>query len=324
MTTRPFPITRRATFGLVGAALVLPREALAGSVSALSGEAFATTWRIIAPADSDLSSLRPQIEGLFARIDRGFSPWRRDSDISRFNASAAGWHAAEPDLVTVTRAALAIAAATEGAFDPTVGPLVAGLGFGPIARGGLRDWRGIGAEGSRLGKTRADLTLDLCGIAKGWALDRAAELVAGRGVGDFLFELGGEFASLGRHPDGRDWRVAVESPAPGEPLFAALRLPAGSAVATSGTRAQGFTLGDRIYSHIVAPDHAAPRARHHSVTVVAADTTAADGWATALCAAGPDLGPQIARDHDITALFLTETGDEPHRTMTGDMRAMLL
>jgi thiamine biosynthesis lipoprotein len=201
---------------------------------------------------------------------------------------------------------LQIAEASAGAFDPTVGPLVARWGFGPITAGGAPDWRALWANRDGLGKARTDLTLDLCGIAKGWALDRAVETARLAGIDALLFDLGGEFAAIGRHPDGRDWRVAVEAPMRGQPAQAVLRLPPGMAVATSGTAAQSYALNGRRYSHIVGPGRDIPAtAGHRSVTVVAADAMTADGWATALCAAGPEAGPALAERQGIAALFLT-------------------
>ncbi|MBM1218981.1 FAD:protein FMN transferase [Ponticoccus sp. SC2-23] len=325
MSTLPFHPSRRAALGLLGAAFVAPGTAMAGQMDVLEGAAFATRWRVLAPRGAGLAQLRPEIEALFAQIDRQFSPWRSDSEISRFNAEAEGIHTAGTDLARVAEAALDLARRSEGAFDPTVGPLVAQRGFGPISHGAAPDWRGLGAGQGTLTKARADLTLDLCGIAKGWALDRAAEIVRGAGARDFLFEIGGEFVTAGHHPDGRDWRVAVEAPVPFDPGTTALRLPPGAAVATSGTRAQSYDLNGRLYSHIIAPPEGrATFVGHRSVTVIAADAMTADGWATALCAAGEEAGPDLAAGQDITALFQFDTGGTRRIIRSGGMSDLIV
>jgi thiamine biosynthesis lipoprotein len=160
-----------------------------------------------------------------------------------------------------------------------------------------------------ISKSRADLTLDLCGIAKGHALDRASAILRAGGIRNFLFEIGGEFIVMGHHPDGRDWRVAVEAPAPFDPVLTALRMPPGAAVATSGTRAQSYDLNGRLHSHIIAPSQAAMAFEgHRSVTVIAEDAMMADGWATALCAAGETAGPDLAARHGIMAMFQSDDG----------------
>ncbi len=315
--------SRRSALALFGAAFATPSVCFAGSVETLSGPAFGTYWQIAAPRGSGVARLVPDIQALFAKIDTQFSPWRADSAISQFNRGTAG--AFDPALLQVTAAALDIARLSEGAFDPTVGPLVAQWGFGPVTQGGAPDWRALAVGPDALTKARADLTLDLCGIAKGWALDRAAALARDAGFDSLLIDLGGELYALGQHPDGRDWHVAIEAPSPLFQSPAALRLPAGAAVATSGTRAQSYDLGGRVYSHIIDPVTRAPAAGGlRSVTVVAADAMTADGWATALCAAGDMAGPDLAASQNIAAVFLIEQEDALRIVRTGQIAQFIL
>ncbi len=322
MTTRPYRPSRRTALGLIGAAFAVPGAAFAGSLEVLSGTAFGTSWRMVAPSGSGVAQLKPRIDALFAAVDRQLSPWRSDSAISLFNAGPAGAQATDPAVVEVTIAALEIASQSQGAFDPTVGPLVARWGFGPIDGGGAPDWRALSVGPRDVSKARADLTLDLCGIAKGWALDKAAALTRDAGFDDFLFELGGEFIARGQHPEGRAWRVAVEAPLSAPP---ALHLPAGAAVATSGVQAQSYTRNGRTYSHIIDPAAQAPAAgKLRSVTVVAQTAMIADGWATALCAAGDAAGPDLARTHDIAALFLIEAPSGMRQVQTGAIMDLIL
>lgn len=323
-THRP-RLSRRTALGLLGGSLLLPRAAMAARVETLSGTAFGTQWRVAARPDGGLHRLAPEVEALFAGIDRQLSPWRPDSAISRFNAAPAGAFAADRALTEVASAALRIAGQSDGAFDPTVGPLVARWGFGPIVRGGEPDWRALAARPSGVTKARADLTLDLCGIAKGWALDQAAARLLSAGIEDLLFDLGGEFVALGRHPDGREWRVAVESPLQGRPSAATLSLPSGTAVATSDTREQSYVMNGRRYSHIIDPGTRTPTAGTLlSVTVVAADAMTADAWATALCAAGDEDGPALAEAHGIAALFVSEDAGRLRLRRSGAIAEMLL
>jgi thiamine biosynthesis lipoprotein len=316
--------SRRGFLGFLGAALACPALAGAAAPEILSGSAFGTTWRITGLAGSGLERLRPGLDALFAGIDADLSPWRPDSAISRFNASVAGGSAGA-ELIRVTEAALQLAMDSDGAFDPTVGPLVARWGFGPIEGGGAPDWRGLHVTTGRIGKARDDLTLDLCGIAKGRALDRATALARALGFDDLLLDLGGELRALGRHPTGRDWQVAVEHPVADQPAPAILHLPAGMAVATSGTGAQSYRLQNRVWGHIIDPVTASPvQGRLRSVTVLAAEAMAADGWATALFAAGDDDGPALARRRGISALFLYDDGSALRRIQTGGIGAVLL
>jgi len=138
------------------------------------------------------------------------------------------------------------------------------------------------------------------------------------------FDLGGEFRALGRHPEGRDWRIAVEHPVTGHPTDMVLHLPAGMAVATSGLGVQSYGRNGQLWGHIMDPATAHPVAgRLRSVTVLAKDAMTADGWATALFAAGDDGGPALARVQDISAIFLFEDGQTLRRTDTGGIREVL-
>ena len=316
--------TRRSFLALGGAALLSARAAWAEGIEAISGAAFGATWHAAAPAGSGLAALRPEIEAIFAEVDRQMSPWRADSEISRYNTGAAGRHPVSAETAEVAAAALALTSESGGAFDPTVGPLVARWGFGPIAgQGG--DWRGIGVDPAALTKRAPGLTLDLCGIAKGRALDRAMARARASGHRALLFDLGGELAALGSHPSGRPWQVAVEDPRGQGAAPAVLRLHAGMAVATSGLSAQSYAAGTRRYGHIIDPAAAAPaEGALRSVTVLAPTAMEADGWATALFAAGARAGPDMARSQGISTLFLLSDGSALRQIRTGGIAEVLL
>lgn len=325
MINRILRPSRRSALGMIGAGLVVPRLAQAGPLGSISGTAFGTTWRAVGTPGKDLEHLRPGIEALFANVDEQMSPWRADSGITRFNAGNAGWHDANSEMLHVTKSALEIAQASGGAFDPTIGPLVAQWGFGPIVGGALPDWRGLSLEDRRIGKPRDDLTLDLCGIAKGYALDRAVDLAQDSGLDDLLFDLGGELKAVGQHPSGRPWQVAVQNPLVDGTAPATLRLIDGQAVATSGLQTQSYGVGPYTYGHIINPPTRAPADDGLlSVTVMDPDAMMADGWATALFAAGFADGQALAHDLGVSALFLMRDGTGIASTTTGTFKAALL
>ncbi|NHX27333.1 FAD:protein FMN transferase, partial [Escherichia coli] len=245
------------------------------------------------------------------------SPWRADSEITAFNRDTRGVPVSS-ETALVTAAALDIATASSGWFDPTVGPVVAQLGFGPISGGSTGNWRAISVFEDRLEKHDRRVTVDLCGIAKGRALDLMAAYLRKAGHTDFLIDLGGELCANGNHPDGRAWQVAVENPLPESRLAAAgLRLGSGMAVATSGLHLQSYQLDGRRYSHIINPHRARPvDGRIASVSVLFGSAMLADAWATALTAAG-DAGPELARANGIAALFLFRSGAGLRAETTG-------
>ncbi|MFC5386985.1 FAD:protein FMN transferase [Aquamicrobium segne] len=310
---------RRRFLALSGAAC-LAAPALARGAPALAhieGGAFGTGWRISLPDVAETGSLRMRVENLLADLDLAFSPWRGDSAISRFNSGAARDMAVSPEIAEVTREALAVADASEGRFDPTVGPLVARWGFGPIHQGRAGGWQGLAADDRHISKANPALTLDLCGIAKGHALDRVTALLLDGGHDHFLADLGGELAARGRHPSGRIWQVGIEDPRREATSLAGVLLLDGMAVATSGDRANGYDIGGRRFSHIIDPTSGEPvESRLASVSVRGATARQADGWATALMAAG-DAGPELAKRQGLPALFLFREGGGLRRAVTG-------
>lgn len=326
MRSTPHHRARRDFLLLTAAAVAMPGLSLAAGAGTerIGGRAFATTWSVTAPTGSGIARLRGPIARLLATVDRQMSPWRPDSEITAVNRGGAGRHPVSADTATVCRAALGIARASGGRFDPTVGPLVARWGFGPIEGDAAGGWRDLTVDGGTVGKARAGLTIDLCGIAKGWALDRMAALVSDAGHRDALLDLGGEMRGLGAHPSGRPWRVAVEDPrGPGHPAAAALTL-ADRAVATSGLAWQSYGLGGRVVGHIVDPGNRQPAGGAlRSVSVVHDAAMDADAWATALFAAGADGGPRLARARGLSALFLIERDGALVPETTGAMDRML-
>lgn len=311
---------RRRFLALSGACLAA-MPAIARGAPALvniKGGAFGTSWRISLPAGATTGKLRTALEKLFADLDRAFSPWRADSAISRFNSGTARDMEVSPEIAEVTREALALAQASDGRFDPTVGPLVARWGFGPIHHGKARGWQGLAADDRHISKADPTLTLDLCGIAKGHALDRMATLLLDAGHDHFLADLGGELAARGRHPSGRIWQVGIEDPRQQADGLAGTLLLDGMAVATSGDRANGYDIDGRRFSHIIDPASGEPvESKLASVSVLGATARQADGWATALMAAG-EAGPELADRHGLSALFLFREGDGLRRAVTGN------
>jgi thiamine biosynthesis lipoprotein len=313
-------LTRRTFLAATLASAALP--ARAGITQSLGGRAFGSYWRLTLPGVADPEPARAAIANLVAEVDRLMSPYRADSDLTRFNTRATtDLVALAPETARVTRAALALAAETGGAFDPTVGPIVARYGFGPIT-GGPGGTNLLALEGDGLRKARPDLTLDLCGIAKGHTLDRAVAALDALGHGGFLIELGGEVFARGAHPEGRPWRVGVEG---GEDSLARLATLSDTAAATSGDTQQGYALGQRRYGHIIDPQTGAPASDSlASVTVFHPSAARADALATALFAMGRERAQAFAEANELDALLLARDGTRLNAIATGGAERRLL
>ena len=266
---------------------------------------------------ADQTLLRETIERIIAEIDETMSPYRPGSDLSRFNRTqTTDWQPLANTLMPVATEALRIATLTNGAFDPTIGPLVGRYGFGPIT-GDLGRYDSIALQDGAVRKDKPGLTLDLCGIAKGYALDQIAAALARHGERHALIEIGGEVRTLGAHPNGRPWQVAVLDPASRAPVVHRIVAPGRLALATSGHSENGLR-GPVQTSHIIDPARRRTALMNiASVSVLAETGMQADALATALCALGAENGLLMAEQLGLSALFITDGTEAPREVMTG-------
>ena len=248
------------------------------------------------------------------------SPWKPTSDLVRLNRAPVGtWVELPPRILAVLTRALEIARLSGGAFDPTVGALVDAWGFGaereqpdPAAIQVARSATAAAGH-TRLeldlaaGRARkhAALQVDLCGIAKGYAVDRMAAVLQRHGAAHALIALDGELRAPGPQADGQPWAVALESPVPGRRAAHGVIELQDLAVATSGDYRRFWDVGEARLAHTMDARRAAPL--HNavaSVTVLARDCMDADAWATALLVAGHRDGLALAARLGLEALYL--------------------
>lgn len=319
--------------------MLRPALVPSGPVSQLKGETMGTTWTVKAAADEEaLAEVRAEIDALLASIVGEMSAWDPHSALSRFNRAERGWHRLPRAFSTVLGCALAVARETDGAYDPTIWPLTELWGFGP---GGLRsipDDAAVARSRERCGWKRLEfllderhvrqpsgMAIDVCGIAKGYAVDCLADLLQRRGISNFLIEIGGELRGEGMRPDGNPWWVAVEVPHAGlsmreEETVIALH---GLSVATSGDYRRHHSRGGKRIAHIIDPRIGYPAANGIvSVTVLLQDCMRADALATALFVLGEEHGVAFASARSIPALFMVERDGRIEQRMTPAMRDM--
>ena len=313
----------------------VPRRADPASLQQLDGQTMGTTWslRFDNPRMLALERVRETVEAALARVIAQMSHWEPASDIGRFNRAAAGSHHVLPrEFAEVMRCAAHWARTSAGALDPTVGPLVACWGFGPEAEAsGLPTPEALAEARAHTGWHRlafdetsgslqqpGGITLDLSGIAKGFAVDHGLEALRGLGLADLLFEIGGELRGIGRRPGGQPWQVMIDAES-ASPQRIAL---ADMAVATSGDRWHRRERGGRRWSHTIDPRSGEPVAHSlASVTVLHAQCMHADALATVLTVLGPDEGLAFAERHDVAALFVGHGDASPGPQATRAWRA---
>lgn len=294
---------------------------------ALNGPAMGSRWSavVFAPEDLDVSALGDAFAAAVEEVEAEMSNWRPDSDVERLNRAPIGvWTAIPKRLLAVLERGLAIGRASEGAFDIGVGDLVRAHGFG----GGERrpDAGRIAAVAGRPsfrppetleldpvnGRARrlAPLTIDLAGIAKGYGVDRLAEVAKAFGISSFLVGIDGEMRAGAAKPDGRAWVIGQEKPDPeSRSLLGVVELTE-AAVATSGTYRHFHEIGGKTLSHTMDPKTGRPlEGDLVQVSVVAPDCTDADAWATALMVLGREKGLDLARRLGIAAVFVDRDGE---------------
>lgn len=292
----------------------------------LAGETMGTQWAVTLlapPAPPAGSGWRAEVEGVLARIDAEMSTWRADSELSRFNASRSdAWFPVSNETAQVAAQALEVHRRTDGAFDPTLRPLVELWGFAAqpprvlppeaaaLARARARSGAGaleVLRSPPALRKRIADLELDLSAIAKGFGVDAVAERLVSLGAGRFLVEIGGELRCGGPGPHAGAWRVAIERPEPGAADWQRVLALRDAAVATSGTYRNFVEVAGERFSHLLDPRTGAP-VRHTlvSASVVAPTTSLADAFATGLLVLGPEAGPRVAEREGLAAFFVTQ------------------
>lgn len=295
---------------------------------AISGPTMGTTYsiKVASPPDTvDAEALRAAAEEVLARIDRGMSGYRADSEISRFNAaSSTDWYEVSSDLATVVDYALEVSRESGGAFDITVGPLAAAWGFGAAGEPArlpeesqLAELRArVGHEKLQvrlhppaLRKSHPALTVDLNAIAPGYAVDLMAERLRAMQLEHFMIDIGGEVRAQGRNARGEPWRIAVERPVDGEPEPYVILQLENAAVTTSGEYRHYYERDGHRYSHTIDPRTGRP-VEHNlaSVVVIGPTSMYTDAWATALNVLGTEAGSKLARQRAMSVMFIDAVG----------------
>ncbi len=257
-----------------------------------------------------------------ARIEDIMSEWRPTSEVSQLSAAAGGpMKPLSPELFEVLQRSKIIAQATDGAFDPTFHGVGELWRFEPgaappsreavAARLPLVDWRAIELDpNTRSGRlARVGMKLGLGAIAKGYGVDRASQVLVDHGFPNHIVEGGGDTYVAGTKA-GAPWRVGIQRP-DGPGSLAAI--PASDrAIVTSGSYQRFLVVDGQRYAHIIDPRTGWPldeALSAPSVTLLAANATDADAYATAVAVMGPEAGFRFVEAHpELDVVFLLQDG----------------
>jgi len=263
------------------------------------------------------SAVTDEIRDEFARINALLSPWLQGSELAQVNAQAA--HHPVPvstEFMQLLQHSAHYFSLTDGAFDITF-----------ASAGALYDYRnGIAPDAAQLATaqqligfrqlvlndntvafTRDGVRIDLGGIAKGYAIDRAISVLRARGIAHAYVSLGGDSYVLGDRR-GRDWQVGIRHPR--DETGVAIRLPVSDiAVSTSGDYERFFIRGGERFHHILNPSSGKASKGLVSVTILAPHGVDADALSTSVFVLGKERGLALVnRVDNVSAILIDEHG----------------
>ncbi len=292
-----------------------------GGTLKLSRPLMGTLWTIEVADVERPNEAETAVELAFhevARIETLMSEWLPDSPISQINA-AAGKHPVEvpAEVSAILRRALDYGARTEGAFDVTW------RGMGSIwrfddgftvpspeaverARRNV-DYRALHVDGNLVYLDRAGMSIGLGGIAKGYAVDRAAELLRMSGFPNSLVAGAGDILASGTKV-GTPWRLGVQDPRRDRGALLGTLPLSGAAISTSGDYERFRIVDGMRYHHIIDPRTGWPARECITVSVVAPTAEQSDALSTAIFVLGPGKGLVLAREAQVDVLIVDATG----------------
>jgi len=292
-----------------------PETSARHAVTELHGAAFGTTWTVkVRGSDVDAQILKRELEAEINRVEFSLSHWRESSGTTDFNhLESTQPFGITQELADMVEFTLKLSAASGGMYDITVAPLTNLWGYGPsgklpdptpeqlkaaLAKVGWQKLK-LDKENLTLAKSHEGVNLDLGSVLQGYAADRAAGILRALGQTEFLVEVGGEILASG------SWRVGIEDPFNPRVMLQTVLLT-DRALSPSGLyRAKKIAAGKPV-SHILSPKTGRPVEPTLEMVVVYHDSCfQADGWSTALMAAGFEEAKRIAQREQLDVMLVT-------------------
>ncbi|GAB4389991.1 MAG: FAD:protein FMN transferase [Thermodesulfovibrionales bacterium] len=256
------------------------------------------------------------------RLEDLLSFWTSDSEIAAINRNAGiGPVKVSPETLEIIRESLFISEKTAGAFDPTIGPVIRLWDFRnetvPEASTlretvGQVDYREMKVDtaASTAFLARKGMSFDTGGIAKGYAADRAVEVLKSAGIKSGLVAVAGDIRAFGSRPGGEPWRIGIRDPRPQDEdgyLMATIELR-DEAVSTSGDYERFFIKDGVRYHHLLDPRTGYPAEGCRSVTVIAPKAVYTDGFSTGVFVLGPQKGLRLLEEMGLEGIIVDSQG----------------
>jgi thiamine biosynthesis lipoprotein len=280
------------------------------------------TITVVAPSEKEGEAAIDSAMDEIKRLDSMMSLYKDDSQITRVNL-AAGEHSVtvSPEMIEVVEEARRVSELSGGAFDVTIGPLVI-LWQMRLKEGTVPSEKEIRAvlprvnykdilidkKGPTIFLTKKGMIMDLGGCAKGYAADRAAEVLKKQGIMNALVAVAGDIRAMGKREDGKPWRIGVQHPREAGRLLTTLDL-SDKSISTSGDYERFKIIKEKRYHHIIDPRTGRPSEGTVSVTVIGDRGAIVDPLTTALFILGPEKGMKIVKELGYEAIFEDDRGN---------------
>ena len=302
-----------------------------------NGETMGTFYNIIY-LHPEGTNFKNAIDSLLIEWNKSLSTYIPDSEISQFNHSNS-FRFESPYFYPVLVKSKEVFDATNGAFDPTVMPLVNAWGFGPepnempdsarIAElKKLVGFNKIIFDSIEVRKTIPGMSLDFSAIAKGYGVDVVGEFLKQKGIENYLVDIGGEITCRGINDRGTPWTTGIEDPTVEflDRKIKAIIEVTDKAIATSGNYRNFYIKDGKKYAHTIDPYTGYP-VEHSmlSTTIIANDCMTADAFATAFMVLGIDSAiPVIMAHPEMDAYFIFSDNEGKVQTfMTDGFKSIL-
>lgn len=293
----------------------------------VSGEAQGTTYHI-SYLDKNEVNYQRSIDSMLIEIDKSMSTYHKTSIITKINQtdSAVKVDQMFKDVFLMSKQ---VYAASEGAFDPTVAPLVNAWGFGfknlektdSSSIDSLLqfvDFDSFTLKEDLIIKSKPNLMLDFNAIAQGYSVDVIANFLSERGIENYMVEIGGEVLAKGKNNKNNWWRIGIDKPIENEKertIEAVISLQ-NKALATSGNYRKFYEKNGVKYSHTLNPKTGYP-VRHSllSATVITDNCAMADAYATVFMVVGLEKAKEILeKNSNLKALLIFEDENKTLKT----------
>lgn len=287
------------------------------------GAAQGTTYHITY-YDAKNRNLQPQIEKILANFDKSVSTYLPTSIISRINRNEKNV-IVDKYFTPCFNKAKEVWKNTNGAFDPTVYPLVNMWGFGPGKKEKIEKAKIdsvlhfvgfdlIELKGKKIIKKDARVALDFNSFAQGYSVDVVSDFLISKKITSFIVEIGGEVYAKGKKPNGENWQAGIEKPIDNSisenPIKAIAKLE-NLAVSTSGNYRKFFIENGIRYGHHIDPKTGYPTKNNLlSVTLFASQCITTDANATGILVMGLDKGKEFLAAHPEIQAYLIYSDDK--------------